>query len=126
LCLRLPLELSIFLSNDAFFAADTGAECALFYDRSALEENAFIGRAKMECAGSPVTLLGSAPSWNFIVSKLGTTTNSCAIVSVTKDTDINDLTRTKIISRGYNTGGSVPDVCIPGSNAVVRELEVNY
>src|SRR5688572_19750284 len=50
-------------SNDAFFAADTGIECALNYDKEEATQNAFTGTGSMNCVGNPVPLSGSAPTW---------------------------------------------------------------
>src|SRR3989344_1323414 len=60
-------------ANDAFFAADTGAECALFYDRSVSSTFAQGSppTQTINCAGQPnitVTKSGTGPiSWVFKV-----------------------------------------------------------
>ena len=113
-------------TNDAFFAADTGAECALYYDRSSPANNAFTGGASfvgpMSCAGSNITLNGSNPSWSFTISRLGFTGQGCAKVTV--DKSISPITT--IVSKGYNNGGSVAGLCTQGSTSVERQLELNY
>jgi len=106
-------------TNDAFFAADTGAECALYYDRTALIDNAFTGTATMTCNGLNITLSGSFPFWSFILSGLGSEGQGCARVTVDKT----NLPITTITSKGYNNGGSL---CIKKTNTVERELELNY
>ena len=74
-------------TNDAFFAADTGAECALLYDNDTVPaKNAFTGTASMRCAGSSITITGSSPVWNFIIPKLGSNGKGCAKVTVDKST----------------------------------------
>ncbi len=109
-------------TNDAFFAADTGAECALNYDKTAPVDNAFTGTASMNCAGSSITLNGSNPNWNFIVSGLGSNGQGCAKVTV--DKSISPLTT--IIAKGYNNGGSVVGSCTQGLNNVERQIELTY
>lgn len=109
-------------TNEAFFAADTGAECTLFYDKT--NNNAFIGNliVPLDCVGSsndlsPLDLSLDSPSlkvWDFTIYNLGNSGESCAVVNVSKDLV---LGTTKIISKGY-------DDC--NSRKVERELEVNY
>jgi hypothetical protein len=81
-------------ANDAFFAADVGLECAMIYDKADQTKNIFTGTApSMKCAGDTISLLGSSPSWSFIVSGLGSRGQSCSKVAVTKN----------LISGGPNT-----------------------
>jgi len=107
-------------ANDAFFAADTGAECALKYDKFASSLNAFTGTATMNCGNSNrvVTPL-TASSWSFIVSAIGTSGEACAKVSVTKSGNT-----TTVVSKGYNVGDSVCNSSNP--NRVERELKTTY
>ncbi|MFA6524293.1 MAG: hypothetical protein WC264_02890 [Candidatus Paceibacterota bacterium] len=105
-------------ANDAFFAADTGIECALFYDKTG-PNNAFTSGLEipMNCAGSNITLTpnNTPPTfWSFDIVGLGSNGKSCAKVTVDKDT----IPNTTIISKGYNN-------CIL-NNKVERELEVTY
>ncbi|MFH1308788.1 MAG: pilus assembly PilX N-terminal domain-containing protein, partial [Patescibacteria group bacterium] len=88
-------------TNEAFFAADTGAECALFYDKFTI--NAFPFNTvqdvaiQMNCAGqSFVASSNTSNSWSFIVPNLGSSENGCAIVSIVKNPE------TTIVSKGYN------------------------
>ena len=108
-------------TNDAFFAADTGAECALFYDRTAPVNNAFTGTAVMNCAGLNITVNGSSPLWNFVVSRLGNNGQGCARVTVNKS-----VSPTTIISKGYNDGGSIAETCTQGINSIERQIELSY
>ena len=110
-------------TNDAFFAADTGAECALLHDRSAAADNAFTGTASMNCVGGPITLSGSDPSWNFIIAGLGSLGQSCAKVTVIK-TFIDPYTFTTVTSKGYNIGDSACESS--SSNRIEREIKVSY
>jgi hypothetical protein len=108
-------------SNDAFLAADTGAECAMINDK--FSSNSFVpsGTGSIQCLGGTIPLSGSYPIWSFILSGLGPQGQSCANITVDKT-----ISPTKVISRGYNNGGSAPGSCIQGSNSVERELELNY
>jgi len=113
-------------ANDAFFAADVGAECALFYDKSLPANNAFtVGQSfagPMNCAGSHVALVGdTGPSWSFDVVGLGSNGKSCAKVTV--DKSIEPIT---IISKGYSSDNIGDTSCTPLSNSLERELEVTY
>lgn len=92
-------------TNDAFFAADSGAEYALFHDK-----------ARNICTPAPC-------SFNITISQLGNAGQSCVEVTVNK-TALPALTT--VISKGYNDGGNVPGVCTQGPNSVERELKVNY
>ena len=107
-------------TNDAFFAADTGAECALFNDKFTV--NSFPqsgGPTSIQCAGLTINFTTGLPSWNFIISGLGSG-QSCAKVNIVKTFSPNT---TNIISKGYNDGGAL---CVQGSNSVERQIEVNY
>jgi hypothetical protein len=113
-------------ANDAFFAADTGAECALVYDKSDPTKNAFTGSVStMICAGIYFTPPTPSPAnfWSFTVSGLGSGGQGCAVVTVTKTFSPNTA---KIVSKGYNNGGSVQGFCTQSSNTIERELDVNY
>lgn len=112
-------------TNVAFFAADVGAECALFYDRSDPAKNAFTGTAtSITCAGNSFSTPAPSPSnfWTFILSGLGPQAQGCAKVTVDKTTG----SGTQIISSGYNNGGNVSGSCTQGSNTVERQIELNY
>ncbi len=113
-------------TNNAFFAADSGIECALVYDKSTPANNAFTGSASMNCTGVPVTLTGSAPDWRFVLNNLGSNSQSCAIVTINKDTVTNaPYTITTVISKGYNIGDA--GTCASTSlNRVEREIKLTY
>ncbi len=122
-------------TNEAFFAADTGAECALYYDKSSIdafrqvEEDLDIAPLSPECAGSTNTLDFSEPTnpwtWTFTLFGLGASGKGCVNVEVFKEYKDGNIVGTTIISKGYNNGNeSAP--CVPNPNSVERELEVNY
>jgi len=112
-------------TNDAFFAADTGIECALLYDKENPAQNAFTGTASMSCAGSTISISGSAPEWTFVITGLGSTGGSCAKVTVFKDTTTSPPdVFTTLTSKGYNIGDSA---CASSSpNRVEREVRLSY
>jgi len=89
-------------TNEAFFAADTGAEYALFKDKF---------------PGGPY-LPGTTTT--FVLSGLAHTGQGCAIVTVDKT----NPPATKLISKGYNFGS--PACNSTSSNLVEREIELDY
>ena len=119
-------------ANDAFFAADTGAECALYYDRS--DNSAFIETSPapvISCAGiTPITPIivsmdndntcNYLSAWSFLVSNLGSSKKACADVVVGKGVELADHITpcTKIISIGQSNCNA--------PNRVERELDVTY
>ncbi len=107
-------------TNDAFFAADTGAECALFYDK--LSENKFPTEGPAQiitCANISITPTFSAGVYNFIIANLGSTGQSCVKVTVDKS-----VSPTVIISKGYNVGDASCNSS--SSSRVERQLELSY
>ena len=107
-------------TNDAFFAADTGIECAFLNDKST--SNSFVsGTAKsFQCVGNTASTTPlSADSWSFTVYGLGSAGQGCAKVTVDKTNPI----LTTITSKGYNDGGSS---CTQGPNSVEREIVSSY
>ncbi|MEK7081105.1 MAG: hypothetical protein AAB902_01830 [Patescibacteria group bacterium] len=92
-------------TNNAFFAADSGAELALFNDKT----------------------LGYYPigTTNFVVSGLGSSGLSCANVSVVKDdTTSPPSIITTVVSKGYNIGDAA---CLSSNpDRIEREIIVSY
>ena len=125
-------------TNDAFFAADTGTECAQFYDRSYdttgvipnttnIFENDVTFVGSMTCVGiSPEAFTYYPPNmWSFSISGLNGG-QGCAIITVEKTLDVNGKpVATTITSNGYNNGGG-SSTCAPGSNAVERQIQITY
>lgn len=112
-------------TNEAFFAADTGAECALINDKSTANvfvDGPSIGTPK-ECNSSPLVITSpTSLFWTLTVSGLGSAGQACAKVTVDKTI----AGKTSVIAKGYNNGGDAPGICIKGLNTVERELDVNY
>ena len=111
-------------TNEAFFAADTGAECALYNDKSTVNSFRSPSPANITCNGNSVPLNGTSPSWNFILSGLGSGRQGCAKVTVDKSGSCGSATC--IVSKGYNDGGGVAGSCLQGQSSIERQLEVSY
>lgn len=107
-------------TNNAFFAADTGAECALFYDKLSYFKMNSSGNKTIKCIGANINVPSGLNKWTFDVLNLGNGGQGCARVTVDKSTLDADRTPAVIItSDGYNNA-----TCSSGSNTVVRQLEV--
>ncbi|MEK7113292.1 MAG: pilus assembly PilX N-terminal domain-containing protein [Patescibacteria group bacterium] len=114
-------------TNDAFFAADTGAECALYYDRPDIDR--FVPptndpNVPLNCSRDIPLSNGSNNLWNysFQITDLGSDGNGCAKVQVLKDRN-GPLIKTTITSKGYNNGGSS---CIFDDFSVERLIKLTY
>jgi len=94
-------------ANNAFLAADTGAELALFNDKPS------------PTSAYPAPAPGASQTWTFNITGLNGT--SCAKVSVQKD-NINSSVQTTIISKGYNIGDASCNSTNP--SRVERELRI--
>lgn len=100
-------------SQFAFYAADTGAECALYWDR---QKSIFDGSPdSFTCAGRNITPSQSGTKASFTVKLADAAGAPCAVVEVDK------ADRTKIESRGRNDCGT-------GDNParVERAIRVTY
>lgn len=127
-------------TNSAFFAADVGVECALFY------ENAKVGTTEgadlvtpfgydgssgdllsLSCANQTFQLNEGVFSlngpWTFYLVGLGIDNKACVITTVDK-TSIPGVTR--VISKGYNEGGQTTNCSGEYPNRVEREIETRY
>ncbi|MEI8269777.1 MAG: pilus assembly PilX N-terminal domain-containing protein [bacterium] len=118
-------------SNNAFYAAESGIECALYNDKSTstfFTATNPADPADFLCFGNSVNLNSNINEFDFIISGLGSNNNSCAKVKIVKTFD-NSVTppavvSTKITSNGYNLEGNNCDYT--GPNLVERVLEVTY
>lgn len=109
--------------GEAFFAADSGIECALANDKST--SNSFKqsgGSGFISCDGRNINLTGAYPAWTFILTNLGSSGRSCAKVSLARRTL--PLPETTIISKGYDTGDAICNSSNP--NRVEREIKTTY
>lgn len=127
-------------SQYAIYAADTGAECALYWDSkhptagsifaTSSGSTLAIGASGAYCNGTDVTVgatrayVGSSATTTFTMqfsaqSFNSTTLAPCATIEVGKHKDSEDRMHTVILSHGYNT-------CANVSNRVERILRVTY
>ncbi|MCX6751298.1 MAG: hypothetical protein NT161_00820 [Candidatus Nomurabacteria bacterium] len=107
-------------TNDAFFAADAGSECALFNDKSTQNKFPLAGPAvTITCANVSILPVFSSGVYRFTVANLGSMGQSCAIVTVDKS-----VSPVSVISKGYNVGDAS---CLSSSaNRVERELQMTF
>ncbi|KKP87370.1 MAG: hypothetical protein UR90_C0007G0008 [Parcubacteria group bacterium GW2011_GWC1_35_8] len=96
-------------TNEAFFAADTGAEFVLLKDKSLFYTQP-----------DP----GNESSWSEIIPEInGIVGGSCAKVTIRKYYIAEDMVTT-VISKGYNVGD---DLCTSTSlNRIEREIKISY
>lgn len=100
-------------SDIAFYAADTGIECALYWDK----EKAFDSPTySIDCANTTISGSMVASTTSFI---LNFSNGSCSSLSVDKSSVVSP--KTKIEAKGYNVGCSASF-----SNKVERALRVSY
>lgn len=114
-------------TNDAFLAADTGVECALYNDKEGSLSFVDSGSGEVSCLGIDllleVTVSGSVSTWEFVIPPDTIPGQDyCSIVTVAKDVN-QYYTTTDIVSKGYNVGD---DECSYNLNRVERELKVTY
>ncbi len=117
-------------ATNAFLAADTAAECALFHDK--LASSSFPidppgGQAtEISCASNTITptFSGDADtaSYDFVLYGVGSEGSSCAKVNVYKDRTQTPIL-VKITSTGYNVGD--PECNSTSSRRVEREIIVS-
>ena len=114
-------------TNNAFFAADTGAECALFYDKLSGSSFPIEGPATpINCASATITPSFSGTSdtgsYDFKITSLGSLGASCAKVNVFKDKSVTPRL-VAITSNGYDVGDA--NCNSTNSNRVERELKIS-
>lgn len=134
-------------SQFSFYSADTGAECALYWDfkssypsvmfatssgsQTGNWRSSFIASDVPSCVGNsmfnsfltPIETSLSSAVTQFTLDITATNQQYCAIVTVTKsDLENDDIIETVIDSRGYNT--RCDDTVNP--NRVERALKVTY
>lgn len=108
-------------TNDAFFAADTGAECALYHDRTDVNAFPISGTVGAVSCSSNESGSGNGTnaSYSFTTTGLGGGGQSCAKITIVKEPG-----KTVITSKGYNIGDSSCNST--NQNRVERELEITY
>lgn len=105
-------------TNDAFFAGDTGVECALFNDKSPTHFPTAGPATAISCASA--TPVFNAGVYSFIVTGLGSSALACANVTVDKS----NPAITHVVSKGYNIGDATCSSSNP--NRVERQITVSY
>ncbi len=116
-------------TNDAFFAADTAAECALFYDKSTGSAFPLNGNVTaINCSSSTFTPTSSVDAntttYDFVVVGLGSLGQSCAKVHISKDKTVVPPTTT-IISTGYSVHDAGDTSCLSSNtDRVEREIKI--
>lgn len=119
-------------SQFSFYAADTGAECAIYWDFKGKDIFATTSSdfrspspANPDCVGALINISPSVsgPSSATTEFSLNIPTEYCAIVTVTKSSTGPPIIKTEIDSRGYNTPCPIDT---PNQNRVERALKVTY
>ncbi|MEK9181510.1 MAG: malectin [Patescibacteria group bacterium] len=114
-------------TNEAFFAADTGIECALMNDKPVSKFSVAGPATALTCAaGIPTYSAGTNTGlYTFLVTGLSNNGTSCAKVSVFKDAAIDPpFIVTTLTSKGYNIGD--PSCNSSNPNRIEREIKASY
>ena len=112
-------------TNNAFYAADAGVECALLYDKTGAY---FVsGNYSINCNNNNNVTAIENPSkfWTFAISQLNSDKLGCVKITMDKTSGVPPLNT--ITANGYNSGGGILGVCNPSpTSAVERELTTSY
>ncbi len=120
-------------SQFSFYSADTGAECAIYWDFKGTDIFATSSNSRTpspsnpDCVGSliniePFIYVPSSATTQFTLDIPSGSPEYCTIVTIKKWSDNPPIINTEIDSRGYNTKCS--DTTNP--NRVERALKVTY
>ena len=122
-------------SSSAFYAADSGIECAAYGE---LKRDAFRlssdNTANMGCSLTPTPNFTSKPAFSVMLTSgvfvfHAKFDNTCAVVTVTKTINSDGTVTTRIESRGYNTGwaSSPANTCtVTSAKRVERAIHLKY
>lgn len=125
-------------ANYAFFAADSGTECALYADLQKTgfgTPNVSTGPTPFDCNGGTITPNGAGPVSSFEMEFVNSETNalSCANITVNKNASVSlpdgtTASFTEIVSIGYNASCTqVANVATnPTLRIVERAIKVQY
>ena len=127
---ELDLSATATQSQFAIYAADSGAECALYWDskyntnQSAFATtSAYTPATEILCDTQVVSVVLASSDGDFATTVFSITflpQPYCATVTVEKSVDVSGTVATSIISRGYNT-------CVLGGVVrLERALQVSY
>lgn len=107
------------VADRAFYAADSGAECALYWDWQGAFPVSGSSAMTIECLSSTHNLIGTTSPYSFDVTS--STPPRC--VRITVDKNYLSSGNTRIESRGYNVEcGNIPG----NPRAVERLIEVLF
>ena len=129
-------------SQFSFYSADSGAECALYWDFKGQDIFATSSSSRIpspaapDCAGTNINIapyisdsVSAKTRFAFEIlnfSPSGSPANYCVEVVVSK-TFSGSIITTSIDSRGYNTGSASGNVCTSSDpNRVERALQIRY
>ena len=116
-------------SNDAYYAADTGVECALYWDvgpnGSLYSVAGGLGNPiSTYCSGNFINISTPGPTWTFILLGLGPDQKGCAVVTMDQTNPLKRIT-----SKGYNLGGDAQQYCSLDpfiAGRIERIIQVTY
>lgn len=128
---EIVLQTSAKNTNNAFLAADTGAECAIYHDvgvpisHFGLDPNDPDNPFYTSCAGTDIDIFTPIDTnkWEFVLPQLGENGIACVIVKVDKSAPDNTV---KITSKGYSSGGDTINCTSSNPSRVERVIEINY
>jgi len=115
-------------SNDAFYAADSGIECALFNEKNGNFNKGSVV-TEINCFEEKISLEGKYPIFNFTLLNLGSSGQACTNILVNKEAGSSPEPENQIISKGYNLGGNDKFKCKQlefGLESTERVIEVLY
>jgi len=114
--------------NISFFAADAGAECALYFDRIEGLFDSLPQLSSFTCNQAvSSTLFASADRVEFEFNTNVDETNNCARVSIEKGVSIDGASSTRILSRGYNIScTNLADPNFNDSRTIERAIRVTF
>lgn len=120
-------------SLSAFYAADSGLECVMYWDNTPGGEMATSSNASVTCGNTTATVSYNNSNPTSVANfdfNFGSNNNACVIVTVEKKYEdvpgLGYLLKTKIESRGYNLGWDGASCSQASPKRVERALRLNY
>ncbi len=111
-------------SQFAFYAADTAAECALYWDIRYDLFNSSTATRQPTCDSQPISVQGTRGSYPYTLTFRFAPNGHCADVSVTKSLDpVTSSIKTVIRGDGFNTSCAT---IATSRTALQRSIEYNY
>lgn len=101
----------------AFYAADAGIECALYWDLQHDSFNPLTPATNITCLGNSATVGGGGATRTYSFSLSG---SLCTDIEVTKTVSGGLIESTSIVARGYNT------CIVSDSERTERAIEVSF